>query len=49
MPIGYSNSEIPSFARSEAYDFSGSRESVEVYMELNKIAEEIERWRDENS
>ena len=49
MPIVYSSSEIPSFARAEAYDFSSSKTSVAIYRELNKIAEEIERWRDENS
>ncbi len=49
MPINYLNSDVPSFARREAYDFSGTKESVAVYKELNMIAEEIEKWRDENS
>lgn len=36
---------VPSFAKAEAYDFEETRESLEIYRELNAIAEEIERCR----
>lgn len=41
--------KIPSYAREEAYNFSATRESFEIYQELNEIAEEIERCRARNS
>lgn len=37
--------QIPSYARKEAYDFSASDNSMQVFVELNKIAEEIEACR----
>ena len=49
MSINYSDYQIPSFARAEAYDFDTTRDSLEIYRELNQIAEEIERCRVENS
>lgn len=45
MPLSYSNSEIPSFARDEAYDFESIRKNYRVFQELNQIAEEIEKCR----
>ena len=40
------NSElnVPSFAKREAYDFGATKESFEIYQELNEISEEIEKW-----
>lgn len=41
---------VPSFIkRDAAYDFGASKESFEIYEELNKIAEEIEECRLRNS
>lgn len=37
--------QIPSYARREAYDFDYTKESFEIYRELNAIAEEIEQCR----
>ncbi|MBQ2660789.1 hypothetical protein IJF93_01810 [Candidatus Saccharibacteria bacterium] len=37
--------QIPSFAKREAYNFDATKESLEIYKELNEIAEEIERCR----
>ena len=39
---------VPSFARTEAYDFAGNSETFEVYRELTKIAEELEKCRSRN-
>ncbi len=36
---------VPSFAKRETYDFGATRESFDVYEELNAIAEEIEACR----
>jgi len=41
--------KIPSFARAEAYNFEATKETFEIYQELNQIAEEIEKCRAENS
>ena len=41
--------KIPSFAKRETYDFGASKESFEIYEELNRIAEEIEACRLRNS
>lgn len=49
MPENYSIFEIPSFARAEAYDFEATKETFEVYEELNAIAEEIEKCRARNT
>ena len=49
MPKVYSNSEVPSFARREAYNFEATEESFAVYQELSQIAEEIEECRERNS
>ena len=49
MPENYSTFEIPSFARAEAYDFEATKETFEVYEELNAIAEEIEKCRARNT
>ncbi len=40
---------IPSFAKSEAYNFDVANETLDVYEELNAIAEEIELCRLRNS
>ncbi len=48
MPRVYSNSEIPSFARREVYNFDASRDTFEIYKELSQIAEEIEKCRVQN-
>ena len=37
--------EVPSFAKREAYNFVQDKESLEIYRELNQIAEEIEECR----
>ena len=49
MSINCSDYQIPSFARAEAYDFDATKDSLEIYHEVNQIAEEIERCRVENS
>jgi hypothetical protein len=36
---------VPSFARQEAYDFDVTKDSFEIYQELNEIAKEIEECR----
>ena len=41
--------KIPSFAKSEAYNFDTTKETFEIYQELNAIAEEIEKCRLRNS
>ena len=45
MQKNYSDSDVPSFAKAEVYNFDTTRESLEVYQELNQIAEEIEKCR----
>ena len=40
-----SNTGVPSFAKRETYNFDATEESLAVYQELNKIAEEIEQCR----
>ena len=37
--------EVPSFAKPKAYDFEATNKTLEVYRELNAIAEEIEQCR----
>lgn len=49
MQNSYSVFQIPSFAKSEAYNFDVTKESLEIYQELNAIAEEIEECRLRNS
>ena len=49
MPVNYSGFEIPSFARTEAYNFDATKETFAIYQELSAIAEEIEKCRLENS
>lgn len=44
MQENYFASDIPSFARIEAYDF-GTPASVEIYREIMGVAKEIERCR----
>ena len=39
---------VPSFARQEVYDFDATKDSFEIYQELNEIAKEIEACRLEN-
>lgn len=41
--------QIPSFEKREAYNFEITKETVEIYQELNAIAEEIEQCRLRNS
>ncbi len=45
MPNNSSIFKIPSFAKHEVYDFDTSKETFEIYEELNAIAEEIEKCR----
>ena len=40
---------IPSFAKREVYNFDVTKDSLNVYEELNAIAEEIEKCRSRNS
>ena len=49
MQENYSTFSVPSFARKEIYDFSATKESYEIFKELNAISEEIERCRAKNS
>ena len=37
--------QVPSFARRKTYNFDGTRETFEIYKELNEISEEIEECR----
>lgn len=46
MQNGYSDSQIPSFARHK--EFSFDTEELKVYRELSAISEEIERCRLKN-
>lgn len=39
------DNRVPSYARHRTYNFEATRESLEVYKELNAIAEEIEQCR----
>ena len=41
--------KIPSFARTEAYNFEATPETFDIYQELSQIAEEIEKCRLANS
>lgn len=41
--------QIPSYERQPAYNFDATKNSYEIYMELNAIAEEIEQCRLKNS
>ena len=47
MSSVYSNQafKVPSFARQEVYDFDATKDSFEIYQELNEIAKEIEECR----
>lgn len=40
--------KIPSFAKQEAYNFDITKDTLDVYEELNAIAEEIEKCRSRN-
>ena len=40
--------KVPSFAKAEAYDFVRRDKNLEIYQELNEIAEEIEQCRLKN-
>lgn len=37
--------KVPSFAKNEVYNFDATKESFEIYQELNEISEEIEKCR----
>lgn len=45
MPDNYSTFPIPSFAKREVYNFDATKETFELYQELNQISEEIEQCR----
>lgn len=50
MQKDFSTLQMPSFERPQAYDFDAiSSNSLDVYRELNAIAEEIEQCRLRNS
>lgn len=49
MQKNSSTFNIPSFAKQEAYNFEITKSTLEVYQELNAIAEEIEKCRSRNS
>ena len=49
MQENYSTYSVPSFARADAYAFDRGNQMAEVFRELDKISEEIEKCRDENS
>ncbi|MBQ3470270.1 hypothetical protein IJH23_00960 [Candidatus Saccharibacteria bacterium] len=40
--------KVPSFAKNEVYNFDATKESFEIYQELNEISEEIEKCRSRN-
>ena len=48
MQNDYSVFPIPSFVKREVYNFDTTSESLEIYRELNEIAEEIELCRLKN-
>ncbi len=45
MQKNSSTFKIPSFAKQEAYNFDITKDTMDVYQELNAIAEEIEKCR----
>ena len=45
MPNDSSTFNIPSFAKREVYNFEVTKDTLDVYQELNAIAEEIEKCR----
>ena len=45
MQENYSKSNVPSFARRYTYNFDATKETLEIYRELNQISEEIEECR----
>ena len=49
MQKNSSTFNIPSFAKQEAYNFEITQDTLDVYEELNAIAEEIEKCRSRNS
>lgn len=49
MPNNSSTFNIPSFAKREVYNFDVTKDTLEVYEELNAIAEELEVCRSRNS
>ena len=49
MQKNSSTFSVPAFAKSEAYNFEITRSTLEVYKELNAIAEEIEKCRARNT
>lgn len=49
MPPDYSTFKIPTFLKSETYDFGVNEKSLAIYQELKAIAEEIEACRLRNS
>ena len=49
MQKNSSTFNIPSFAKQETYNFEITKSTLEVYQELNAIAEEIEKCRLRNS
>ena len=48
MQNNSSTFNIPSFAKQEAYNFEITQDTLDVYKELNAIAEEIEKCRSRN-
>ncbi len=49
MEENYLEYKVPSFAKSEAYDFDdSSSEDLRIFEELNAISQEIEKCRLEN-
>ncbi len=40
--------KVPSFAKAETYNFDATKDTFEIYQELNEISEEIEKCRLEN-
>ena len=49
MQKNSSTFNIPSFAKQKAYNFEITESTLEIYEELNAIAEEIEKCRLRNS
>ncbi|MBR2840128.1 hypothetical protein IKE82_02245 [Candidatus Saccharibacteria bacterium] len=44
----YSDNQVPSFMKKEAYNFVEDKASFDIYRELSQIAEEIEKCRQAN-
>ena len=49
MLENYFDSKIPSFAKTEVYNFDATKETFKLYKELSEIDQEIDACRKRNS